>query len=238
MIAIVMFIVKDSLRPVMDAAIWNVLYWVSWAVMIAAVVMTVFSLCDYLYKARTLFGFGDGDSQPLSSDTVCNDDKSPDVHAIAQEVILKARECGFTIATAESLTGGLITGALTSVSGSSAVVCGGVVSYTNDVKRDVLSVDESTLSADGAVSEQTVLQMAAHARELMGSTFAISVSGIAGPLSDESGTPVGTVWMGLASSEGSSASVFHFEGDRDQIRMQTVEAALRTLLTEMNKPLQ
>lgn len=142
--------------------------------------------------------------------------------------------CGRTFSTAESCTGGGIGAAFTAVPGSSAVYKGGVISYTNWVKENVLGVKGSTLSEFGAVSEQTAKEMAIGVRRMMRTTMAVSVTGIAGPGTDERNTPAGTVCIGFADSKGSFAKTFSFVGDRDTVREQAVESAIRLLLDAVN----
>lgn len=146
--------------------------------------------------------------------------------------VLKAL-AGRTLATAESLTGGGIGSALTSVSGASAVYVGGVVSYVNRVKRDLLGVPEELLNTLGPVSAPVAQAMAEGARKALGSDVAVSVTGLAGPDGDEFGHPVGTVFIGYADDKTAFAREYHFSGDRAQVREQTVCAAL-SLVLEMN----
>ena len=146
--------------------------------------------------------------------------------------VLKAL-AGRTLATAESLTGGGIGSALTSVSGASAVYVGGVVSYVNRVKRDLLGVPEELLNTLGPVSAPVAQAMAEGARKALGSDVAVSVTGLAGPDGDEFGNPVGTVFIGYADDKTAFAREYHFSGDRAQVREQTVCAAL-SLVLEMN----
>ena len=114
--------------------------------------------------------------------------------------VLKAL-AGRRLATAESLTGGGIGQALTSVSGASAVFAGGVISYTNEVKHRVLGVPMEILDTCGAVSEECARAMAEGARKLTGADIAVSVTGVAGPDPDERGVGVGIVYIGLATPE-------------------------------------
>ena len=137
------------------------------------------------------------------------------------------------MATAESLTGGGIGQALTSVSGASAVFAGGVISYTNEVKHAVLGVPMETLNAFGAVSAPVARAMAQGARRVIGADVAVAVTGLAGPDGDEFGNPVGTVFIGYADEQTAFAREYHFQGDRAQVREQTIEAAL-TLVLERN----
>ena len=143
--------------------------------------------------------------------------------------VLQALE-GKTLVTAESLTGGGIGAALTAVPGASAVYKGGVISYTNQVKQQVLCVPEDVLSRYGAVSEQTAAAMAAGVRKLLQADVAVSVTGLAGPAGDEFGNPVGTVFIGIESAHTAVVRRFQFEGSRAQIRNQTVAAALELIL--------
>ena len=147
---------------------------------------------------------------------------------IASEVI--ARLAGKTLVTAESLTGGGIGAALTAVPGASAVYKGGVVSYTDEIKRGVLGVPASYLTSFGAVSAPVAEAMALGAMELMQADVAVSVTGLAGPTADEFGNPVGTVFIGYCSKTTGFSREYHFSGDRESIRNQTIEAALQIVL--------
>ena len=137
---------------------------------------------------------------------------------------------GKTLATAESLTGGGIGAALTAVPGASAVYLGGVISYTNEMKRDVLAVPAQLLEQFGAVSAPVAEAMAKGVRALMGADIAISVTGLAGPGGDEFGHPIGTVFIGYADAAAASVRHFCFCGDREAVRRQTMEAALAWIL--------
>ena len=140
------------------------------------------------------------------------------------------RERGKTVATAESCTGGLIGKRLTDVSGSSAVYLGGVISYTIDVKRDVLGVPEATLASFGAVSAETAQAMAEGVRMLLGADYAVSSTGLAGPNGDGSGKPVGLVYLAVAASNAPTVvREYRFQGDRAAIRLAAAEAAEQLL---------
>ena len=143
--------------------------------------------------------------------------------------VLKALE-GKTLVTAESLTGGGIGAAITAVSGASAVYKGGIISYTNEVKHSILGVSLETLELHGAVSCQTAEEMAIGARKLLKSDVAVSVTGLAGPGGDEYGNPVGTVCIGFCNASESFAVKHHFEGSREEVRNQTIRAALELVL--------
>lgn len=140
---------------------------------------------------------------------------------------------GKRLATAESLTGGGIGQAITSVSGASAVFAGGVISYTNEVKHRVLGVPMEILDSCGAVSAPVAKAMAEGARRVIGADVAVAVTGLAGPDGDEYGNPVGTVFIGYAGEGNALAWEYHFDGDRAQVREQTICAALELIL-EMN----
>ena len=145
--------------------------------------------------------------------------------------VLKALE-GKTLVTAESCTGGMIGTALTAIAGSSAVYKGGVVSYTNWVKHNALSVPQAYLDQFGAVSAPVAEAMALGARENLEGDIAVSVTGLAGPGGDDFGHPVGTVFIGYTSRNNSIAKQYHFEGDREAVREQTIAAALQLILEQ------
>lgn len=140
---------------------------------------------------------------------------------------------GKTLATAESITGGGIGAALTAVPGASGVYKGGIISYTNWVKHNVLKVDERLLDTLGAVSAPVAEAMAAGAVTVLDADVAVSVTGLAGPGGDAFGNPVGTVFIGYSDKERTLSRKFLFSGDREAIRRQTIEAALKWIL-ELN----
>ena len=137
---------------------------------------------------------------------------------------------GRTLATAESCTGGGIGAALTAVPGSSAVYKGGVISYTNEVKKEILCVPEEWLEKYGAVSPWVAMEMASGVRGLLHADVAVSVTGLAGPGGDEYGHPVGTVYIAYEDKHRNGVHHYHFEGDRESVRNQTIEAALKLIL--------
>ena len=118
-------------------------------------------------------------------------------NVFAAEAVAALKNKGFTMATAESCTGGLAAKLVTDVSGSSAVFEGGVVSYSNEVKMKVLGVSAATLEAHGAVSEETADEMCRGARRVTGADIAVSTTGIAGPSGGTPEKPVGTVCFGI-----------------------------------------
>lgn len=150
--------------------------------------------------------------------------------ALIKELAQALKERGLVCATAESCTGGLIGAALTSVSGSSEWYVGGVISYANSVKTGLLGVDEAALEAHGAVSEPVVRGMALGACRVTGADVACAVSGVAGPGGGTPEKPVGTVWIGWSKHGETRATKFHFSGDRDAVRAQTVTEAIRGML--------
>src|SRR5690242_11654583 len=158
------------------------------------------------------------------------------LYALAEHVAALARQHNLMLVTAESCTGGWIAKALTDLPGSSAWFSAGVVTYSYEAKEALLGVNPRTLEATGAVSEQTVLEMVAGALARFGAGLAVAVTGIAGPTGGMPGKPVGTVWIGWKRRGGyAHARLFHFSGDREAVRRQTVAAALeglRKTLTE------
>ena len=140
---------------------------------------------------------------------------------------------GKTLVTAESCTGGGIGAALTAVSGSSAVYKGGIISYTNWVKENVLDVPSDLLAKKGAVSAEVAEAMAIGARKCLSADIAVSVTGLAGPTGDEFGKPVGTVFIGYADANKLKSVACYFQGDREEIRQQAVQAALMLVLNKI-----
>ncbi len=161
-----------------------------------------------------------------------------DIRAAAAAVVSASTAAGKTVATAESCTGGWIAKALTDVPGSSAVLGYGIVSYSNAAKQSLLDVATASLAADGAVSEAVVREMADAALARAGADVAVAVSGIAGPDGGTPDKPVGTVWFAWARmSDGAAtidAELQRFDGDREQVRRQTVVHALNGILERMH----
>jgi len=137
---------------------------------------------------------------------------------------------GFTLATAESCTGGLIANRITNISGSSEYFRGGIVAYAYEAKVALLDVSWDTLRTYGAVSEETVIEMARGARMALGADIAVSVSGIAGPGGGMPDKPVGTTWIGLSTTAGDWARKFIWEGDRLQNKALSADAAFQFVL--------
>lgn len=237
-IAIILFIIKSnpSLPLEMGASSYDILYYFSWAVMIIALLLTLFSMADYFYKSSKVLGL------PIKKDKGAADlaDDAP----LPEQVIAKSDALGLMIGTAESCTGGLIAKNLTDIPGSSEVFAGGIVSYSNEIKMQKLGVKAGTLETVGAVSEQTAREMAKGVVGTMGVDLAVSTTGIAGPGGGTPEKPVGTVWIGLAyktATENSTiktdAQLFTFGGSRERIRTQAADEALKMLLKQINQML-
>ena len=139
-----------------------------------------------------------------------------------------------TISVAESCTGGLIGHIITSTPGSSAYYVGGVISYSNQAKCDLLGVSPDTLEKYGAVSKQTAKEMAAGIRERFKSDIGLSVTGIAGPDGGSVEKPVGTVFMGFAYDKEPCSMKYLFRGNRSEIKQQTAETALENIKRYLN----
>ncbi len=142
-------------------------------------------------------------------------------------------ERGWTLALAESCTGGLIAHRITEVPGSSDYFLGGVVAYSNAVKESLLSVSNGTLQAVGAESDETAQEMAQGARQTIGSDVGLSVTGIAGPGGGTGEKPVGLTFIGISTPEGEWLERHIFQGNRQSIKKSAAEAALNLLLTAL-----
>jgi len=146
---------------------------------------------------------------------------------LAGEVATEVEQRKLMLVTAESCSGGWIAKTLTDLPGSSAWFDAGVVTYSYEAKEALLGVNPRTLELAGAVSEETVLEMVSGALARFGAGVAVAVTGIAGPSGGTPGKPVGTVWIGWKRRGGyGHARLFHFPGDREAVRRQTVAAAL------------
>ena len=151
-----------------------------------------------------------------------------EVRALAASVVAQLSELDLSVGTAESLTGGLVCGALTTVPGASAVVRGGVVAYASEVKADVLGVDRELLAREGAVCEPVAAQLADGVRPVLGCAVGVSTTGVAGP-EPADGRPVGTVFVGVSGPWGIQVEALALTGDRKEIRAASVLAVLRLL---------
>jgi competence/damage-inducible protein CinA-like protein len=168
--------------------------------------------------------------EPLSQYLFARDERR------VEELVLElCRARGWTVATAESITGGLIGARLTAVPGSSDVFLGGVIAYANGVKERELGVPAELLTAHGAVSAETAAAMAAGVRDRLGADVGVSVTGIAGPGGGSAEKPVGLVYVHAETPEGGSGIEFSFPSDRETIRARSAVAALhlvRRLLSQ------
>ncbi|QRM41988.1 CinA family protein [Rhizobium sp. BG4] len=155
-----------------------------------------------------------------------------EILALAEKIIREFSAEELMVSTAESCTGGLIAGALTEISGSSAVVDRGFVTYTNTAKMEMLGVQEQTLARFGAVSEETARQMVHGALFRSRAAFAVAVTGIAGPGGGSAEKPVGLVHLAAKSRQGALMHHKMLYGDigRDKVRLATVKTALEMLL--------
>lgn len=156
-----------------------------------------------------------------------------ELESLAAEVGQALRRRGWMLATAESCTGGWIAQVATAIAGSSEWFERGFVTYSNAAKQEMLGVRAETLAQHGAVSEATVREMVAKALAASRAQVAVAVSGIAGPTGGSAEKPVGTVWIAWAGPAGVDvvATRYHFDGDRQAIRAQTVQQALMGILS-------
>ncbi len=151
-----------------------------------------------------------------------------EIEALARRVLDLARTRGLMLATAESCTGGLVAGALTAIAGSSDVVAGAIVSYSNAAKMGVLGVDSALLAAHGAVSEQAARAMAQGAVKALGVDLAVAITGVAGPGGGSADKPVGLVCFASAQRNGQTLATVRRYGDigREEVRLASVKTAL------------
>ena len=166
---------------------------------------------------------------PIAAHDVPSDQ---DLAALATALGETLRANRHRLVTAESCTGGWIAKTVTDIAGSSDWFECGLAAYSYEAKQALLGVRPETLTAHGAVSQETVLEMVSGALVTSGASIAVAVTGIAGPTGGLPDKPVGTVWIGWKRRGGyPRAQLFHFSGGREAVRRQTVEAALRGLLT-------
>ena len=154
-----------------------------------------------------------------------------EINDLAVEVGNLLLDNDLKVATVESCTGGWIAQTITNISGSSAWFDRGFVTYSNEAKQELVGVNSDTLIAHGAVSRQVAMEMALGGVKHSQANIAVSVTGIAGPDGGTPGKPVGTVWIGWASQHKTvKAEHFQFEGDRYEVRLASVEQALKGLV--------
>lgn len=156
----------------------------------------------------------------------------------AENLVEILKIAGLVCATAESCTGGGVGAAITAVAGSSEVFAGGVISYSNDVKRNVLGVESATLEKFGAVSSQTAAEMAVGARNLLKVDLAVALTGIAGPSGGTEEKPVGLVWFAIANKDGVRTEKAIFPGNREEVRNAAVLHAIGMLTVAASGALQ
>ncbi|MBR1808235.1 MAG: CinA family nicotinamide mononucleotide deamidase-related protein [Paludibacteraceae bacterium] len=169
--------------------------------------------------------------KPLIHDYLIAEEDKP-IEVLVGELLKKRGE---TVSSAESCTGGKVAMLLNKHAGSSSFYYGTVVAYDNSVKQKVLGVKSDTLESVGAVSEQTVAEMANGVRALLGTTWGVATSGIAGPDGGTKEKPVGTVWIAVSNENATIAQCCHFRGSRDQITTHAATAALILLLQQLKK---
>jgi len=164
------------------------------------------------------------------SDLSSNHPSDAELAALAAGIGARLREQRDHLVTAESCTGGWIAKAVTDIAGSSDWFDCGMAAYSYEAKQALLGVRPQTLEEHGAVSRETVIEMVSGALVNSGASVAVAVTGIAGPGGGSPDKPVGTVWIGWKRRGGyARAEVFHFAGDRDAVRRQTVASALKGL---------
>ena len=145
------------------------------------------------------------------------------------EIARKLMEKRLTLAVAESCTGGLLSNTLTDVPGSSKWFKGGVVAYTNEIKKRILGVNTATLKKYGAVSKETALELAKNVRKKLNSGIGVSVTGLAGPGGGTQKTPVGTVFIGVYDGKKTLVKKLRLKGTRVKIKKKAVQAAIKML---------
>lgn len=155
-----------------------------------------------------------------------------DLYCLAQTTVDVLRTSKLTIATAESLTGGMISSAIVDIAGASDVFRGGFVTYQTEMKATLLDINPDLIKKFNVVSDKVAIEMAYNARIKIGSDLAVSVTGLAGPNGGTEKIPVGTVFVGISTQDRSYAIPLHLEGDRFEIRHTTVARALQFALRE------
>jgi PncC family amidohydrolase len=145
-----------------------------------------------------------------------------------EKIVNLLKEKGLTISCAESLTGGSFASSITNISGASKVFKGGIVTYTNEIKRDCLNVKEETLNKFGAISRECCLEMAQNVKSMFQSDFGIAFTGNAGPTASEN-KPVGLVYIGISYLNDVNVYELHLSGDRISIKNQCISCALNKI---------
>jgi nicotinamide-nucleotide amidase len=155
---------------------------------------------------------------------------STDGRTVEELVLDRCRERGWSLATAESCTGGLLAAGLTAIPGATDVIVGGIVAYANEVKLEQLDVPPELIEEHGAVSAEVAEAMARGARDRLGVDVGVSVTGVAGPGGGSEEKPVGLVYYHVETPAGGRGASFDFPGDRDSIRRRSVVASLHLVL--------
>lgn len=154
------------------------------------------------------------------------------LHHLSEQAVRAALAAGCTVATAESLTAGMLSAVLADTPGASGMLQGGVVAYQNQVKESMLAVPPELLAAVGSVDGGVAAAMAAGARTALGADIGIATTGVAGPKAHD-GKPVGTVYIGIATAAGTESFGYLLSGSRSEIRGQACAAALERLLAAL-----
>jgi nicotinamide-nucleotide amidase len=194
-----------------------------------AIVFTIWSGLDYLWRFRYLISLRSPSRVGLNGGPPGTDEAG---HGLARELGELLRKSGLTVSVAESCTGGMVGSLITDQPGSSEYFLGGVIAYSDDVKREQLGVPAALLKRAGAVSSEVAQAMAEGARSRFGTDLAVGVTGIAGPDADGSGKPLGLTYVAVASARGSASHEYTFTGNRWSNRRQAAEQALRLLAEE------
>ncbi len=160
-----------------------------------------------------------------------------ELYDVATKAVHSLLDAKMTFSSAESCTGGLVGGTVTAVSGSSAVYFGGIITYTNDIKINVLGIDSSLIDEYTEVSVPVARQMAERVREKLSSDIGVSATGFAGPTGGNENDPVGTVYVGIADKNNSSIYRLSYSvgTEREEIRLMTVQFILEKLALIVNK---
>jgi CDP-diacylglycerol---glycerol-3-phosphate 3-phosphatidyltransferase len=191
----------------------------------AALLFTVWSGVDYLWRFRHLIG-------PLDTTRVRVGASGGAPEPSPAELAAALEGTGLTVSVAESITGGLVGSLITEQPGSSAYFAGGVIAYSNAVKHEQLGVPANMLESVGAVSREVGEAMAEGVRSRLGTSLGLAVTGIAGPAADGTSKPVGLTYVAVASPGRVTCREFRFQGDRASIRRQAATEALRMLIAE------
>ncbi len=223
--AVVLLILQRPYPAVVPAA---------WAATAIAVLFTIWSGIDYLWRFRHVL-LRPGTAAPLPSPGGGSPGAASPIDPLAQELGEKLEAGGHTLAVAESCTGGLLAAMITDRPGSSRYFKGGLVAYSDEFKRSQLGVPARVLESKGAVSAEVARAMAEGARRRLRTDFAAAVTGIAGPGADGSQKPVGLTFIAVTGPLESRVRQFNFGGDRWQNRRQAAVEALRLLLEEMDR---